>query len=109
MKRSIILAVLLFPLAMLCICCFDSDEAGQPKYRKGDLVRLRASGTRAQVIDVHGGVCDGRSQWKYTVRAAVITSRTNSKVLSRDGDISVSPVKVLKYLFEWELEPYVGP
>ena len=77
------------------------------EFREGDIVQFKLSGSKAQVIYVDREqlqVC------QYTVRVNANQDHTNTRIFSADDPMQKTPVAVVRYVREYELErPRITP
>jgi len=74
------------------------------KFQEGELVRSKLSGDRGQITDRIRFSSDNYCY--YHVRFVGRQETTDSRILSNDGPIAVTPLTVIKYMRSYELEPW---
>ena len=94
--------ILMFILmGLFTVACLPEPNYEVCKFSPGNMVRSILSKEVGQVIGVRKG---GRNWCYYHVRFLGNQEVTNSKVLSNDGAIVVSPLRVVPYMRPYELE-----
>lgn len=72
------------------------------KFSQGEMVRSKISSQIGQVTRNYS--YRGNSICRYDVRFAASQSKTNTRLLGPDGAIAESPLALVKYMKEFELE-----
>jgi len=97
-------------VAILFITGCEDNSIPPPLYHAGEMVQTRTGGYTGQIIGrpLRFGPGFGKNkadEWSYWVRINSAESRTDTRLLGKDGPIKFSPLVELR-MREYELEPY---
>ncbi len=101
-KKLVTTTIIGLSILFLLIGCEDKNIP-PPKFHRGDFVTSRLTGDKGQVTYICGHSKSGRS---YYVRFAVTTTYTDSRLISSDGPMKISPFIELR-MQEFELERFL--
>jgi len=95
-----ILAVIVLPIYF--VVTHERRPDPVPVFKGGQIVQMRLSGDKGMVV---GHNCSRFNQTcSYDIRFSSLQMNTNVSLLGSDGPINISPVALVRYIKEFELE-----